>query len=203
MHFTCSEEQFGELCVLEEKNSSKYFGPWTENFRLHGKVSAAGLFKYQLNYLLMLSRSFFGRWLNNAFYVSGKTIRGKTTIWTKNLFRIDFGTWTGKCGPFRETFQYAGQNGTLHRQRINLKSAYRFKVWLFLVFADFEQKEFSLSAKSFGSCVKTAFYVFREAVWRNMFFFGDGSLLQCFWTLSWKIGTSWWRSFDNVVKTIR
>ena len=121
-------------------------------------------------YLLTLSKSLFGRWVKNAFYVSGKTIWGETTNWTKNLFRSNFGTWTGKCGPFRETFQYAGQNGTLHRQRIILKSAYRFKVWLSLFFVDFEQKEVSPFAKSFGSCVKTAFYVLRESVWRNMFF---------------------------------
>ena len=118
----------------------------------------------------MLSKSFFGRWLKNAFHVSGQTIWGETTNWTKNLFRSNFGTWTWKCGPFRETFQFAGQNGILHRQRIILKSAYRFKVWLSLFFADFEQKEVSPSAKSFGSCVKTAFYVLRESVWRNMFF---------------------------------
>ena len=45
-----------------------------------------------------------------------------------------------------------------------------FKVWLSLFFADFEQRKFSLFAKSFGSGVKTAFYVFRERVWGNMFF---------------------------------
>ena len=45
-----------------------------------------------------------------------------------------------------------------------------FKVWLSIFFADFEQWRSSLFAKSFGSGVKTAFYVFREAVWGIMLF---------------------------------
>ena len=49
MHKCCilcvQRNNLGNYVFWNEKNSSKYFGPWTENFRLHGKLSVAGLFK--------------------------------------------------------------------------------------------------------------------------------------------------------------
>ena len=130
MHNYCilrvQRNNLGLYVFWNKKNSSKYFGPWTENFRLHGKLSAAVLFEYQLEYLLMLSKSFYGSWVKNAFYVSGKTIWGKTSTWTKNLFRSNFETWTDKCRPFLVTLWQARQNCTLHLQRITLKRVYRF-----------------------------------------------------------------------------
>ena len=86
--------------------------------------------------------------------------------------------------------------GSFWRERFN------YKVWLFLFFADFEQRKISLFAKSFGSGVKTAFYEFREAVWGNLFYFRWEKSVLLFRTLNGKIGTSCWTSSNNVDKTI-
>ena len=47
MHKHCilrvQRNNLGDYVFWKEKISSKYLGPWTENFRLHGKLSAAGV----------------------------------------------------------------------------------------------------------------------------------------------------------------
>ena len=49
MHKFCilcaQKNNLGNYVFWNEKTSSKYLEPWTENFRLHGKLSVAGLFK--------------------------------------------------------------------------------------------------------------------------------------------------------------
>ena len=47
MHKYCillvQRNNLGNYVFWNEKTSSNYLGPWTENFRLHGKLSAAGV----------------------------------------------------------------------------------------------------------------------------------------------------------------
>ena len=76
---------------------------------------------------------------------------------------------------------------------------FRVRNWISL--AQFTMKDFSLFAKVSGRCVKIAFYLFREAVWGNMSFWRQKSVLS-FWKLRGKLRTSWWTSFDRVAKTI-
>ena len=51
MHKYCilrvQRNNLGNFVFWNEKTSSNYLGPWTENFRLHGKFSVAGLVKGQ------------------------------------------------------------------------------------------------------------------------------------------------------------
>ena len=156
MHFTCSEEQLGELCLLEQKKlllnisdiereTVEFLGNfllqecwnWIVCVRENQFIGAyfcklRFFFKFEKKSrkeLLMLCKCFSGSLLESMIYVSRETFWEKTKFWKKywTIFEVELPNWKFSWKPLRQA-------------------------------------------------VKTAFYVFRKAFWGNVCFWREKSV---------------------------
>ena len=110
-----------------------------------------------------------GKLVRNAIWVSRGTFREKT-IFVKNIYLFLLIVFGLPANFSRKLFKHGCSNCVLRIQVRSLTKFFFSKKHIFYCFRNFTKKNWDFWQKNVSRVVKTAFYVFRGMVWKNLLF---------------------------------